>query len=87
MFELSFVEGTDHLLDFCFIKFGNVLGQAICQFCCGGAQACCVDGDAGVGNFCEFEEVFRFVPDDIEISDDALDEVPGGPSAFSVFKG
>jgi hypothetical protein len=81
-----FIEKRNHLGYDGFIELCDVERKPVGQFGCARIQASCVDGDAGMGHARELHHLLGLVPDNIEIGNDRLHQMPGGPSPLSMLK-
>src|SRR3954447_681145 len=81
------VEHGEHLGQVLLIEAGNIIGEAIGEFGRSRLEARCVDDDARMRDAGEAHDVFRIVPDDVEIADDALEQMPAGPAALAMLEG
>lgn len=67
-------------------QMADFAGQQIGQFCRLGAEATRIYGDLGLGEFGQTLQLFRIIPDDIEIGDDALDKRPCRLASPAIFQ-
>src|SRR5438552_8497299 len=88
-FDLAFLgfDEREHRGKRLLVDFADLVGEAVGKLGGAGAEARCVDCDPRMRDAGEAHHILGIVPDDVEISDDALDEVPAWPAALAVFKG
>ena len=68
-------------------QLADVVGQPVGKFGGERIEAGGINGNARMGNAGEAGHLLGLVPDDIEIGDDALDQMPARPAALAVFEG
>src|SRR5215210_458118 len=85
-FEAALAENGHHFVKSVILDLADVFRQPVGQF--GGARrkAGCIDGDFWMRDTGKARHIFRFVPDNVEIGDDPLDEMPSGTSAFAMLQ-